>query len=420
MDDEQSVFPIIPLLSHTVVKCGAEGRLDDNCVVRKGSTQVLFFDFLITEWVFFWGLTFEDNRGVAIYGSGNSFSSAIFKECLIKDNTGFNAIQIYFDGDIDNRDRQRHLIDDEMVTTYDYFDSLLPNKQIYQNLISAKSSKRPQKNQNQSHHLTSKTNNAAVSSILERSYILNDVDDSYSGNDDNDLRRDLQGVYRGMAIVLFATDIIDNLQEKSAVMNIGGIMELIDSDVSYNEVGFATLANIYGGRLFMHDNVIFTNNYDKSGPVFVDKDSQLYLNQDVTGNSNIGSGCDIFLEQKEQSQCLSTDEPCLGDCCGFGDTTCDLMTESPSPTPVDDDEDGGVSVSSSSSSSASSATKGGDEGGACGPGCITMAVLIPMVVLAMLIVGVRRYRTRVDRSAEVNNLELTEAEPQPNKEAVVA
>lgn len=87
----------------------------------------------------------------------------------------------------------------------------------------------------------------------------------------------------------------------------------------------------------MYGSSRFESNYDEKGPVFVDKDSRLILNENVTGINNLGGNngqCDIFLEGSE-STCLDggSTAACIGTCCSFGDASCDSFTEPPTPGP---------------------------------------------------------------------------------------
>mmetsp|Transcript_59140 Transcript_59140/g.70568 ORF Transcript_59140/g.70568 Transcript_59140/m.70568 type:complete len:490 (-) Transcript_59140:87-1556(-) len=389
----QIVHPLIPLLSNTVFRCGYEGRLEDNCVIHGGRTQVHFFDFLITEHVLFEGLTFTANEGIVIYASGNTFSSVILKNCLIQDNTkGFNTLQIYFDGDVNNRALSPSDRFHKYIKKYNFDTGV--DKSVYTNLASANID---------SYRVPIAINNS-TEDILERVAGYEGTIPFHLRYGDNN--RGLARYDRGMAVVLFATDIIDNVQDKAMLMNIAGTLEVINSDVSFNEAGFAVVTSVLGARLFMHTDTYFNYNTDKVGPVFIDNKSFLYLNQDVHGENNRDSACDIFLESADSS-CVSEGASCNGTCCGFGDESCDIMTSEPTLMPQD------VGNLESSLSTTSSST--------CGALCISLSCLIPLVVLAVAILIWRRHKTGVrGRTGEVTVADDLTLEPVPNDNAIHA
>jgi len=369
--DEQEVMPLTPLLSNTIIQCGADGLLSESCVLKGGLVQVHFFDFFITEYVFFEGLTFTDNKGVVVFAGGNSYSSATFQNCLIKDNKGYNGIQIYFDGNVNNRalsasSQYSEQIKELHIKKYNFKSDV--DKSVYTSIISA----------DESHRVKNKYDGA--DDIMEKREIFNDTRQGYGSYGEG---RGLATYDRGMTVVLFATDVMDNVEEKGIVMNIAGTLEIIDSDISYNEAGFATIGTLLGGRISMHTNTVIENNFDKKGPVFVDRNSKLYLNKQVSGSTNYGSSCDIFMED-QGSNCVSIGKDCQGTCCDFGDETC--------ATSVPASQGGGDLRSSASKQS---------EGGGlqCGLLCISLSCIIPVAVIGLAgVIIVNRLKKRPERS----------------------
>ena len=96
----------------------------------------------------------------------------------------------------------------------------------------------------------------------------------------------------------------------------------------------STFSVLDGGHAFIHEGTSFKNNFARLGPIYIDSNSFLHLSIDNSGESNTGSKCDgIFLEGID-SMCFDKDEKCEGECCAFGDETCDLYTDDvPSSSP---------------------------------------------------------------------------------------
>lgn len=383
---EQLEFPISPLVSNTEILCGSDGKLVNNCTLVGGVTQIYFVDYLVVENITFSGLTMTKNEGVTIYAHGNWLSSAIFKECLIVENKGLILVHQYFDGDLTDNDRKLKtnvpVIDDPFINTDIVHRGLHDNFFAYLDQV-----------------------RSTTSSLYQHSL-----------PNARKIRRNLQEqaqVYPGMHIIFFATDIRDNTMQHGLI-NINSITELIDCDVSYNNVGFATISTLFGGELVLEQssfakNSVNTRNSVKFGPVFVDQYSAIEV-IDITVEGSNGGGCDIFFEAANSKCILLDSSECDGRCCDFTSTSCikggtdedapmafeqgttkdtsKEMAERLSPI-----EGGSINKEQVAALEASSDGKGNTS---CGALCISLSVIFSLAAaLCIAAFGWKIYRSRL-------------------------
>lgn len=116
----------------------------------------------------------------------------------------------------------------------------------------------------------------------------------------------------------------DNVLSGEVINNQGGNLKVIETTFINNIVGYAVIGVAYGGQLSIEGNTHFQDNISPFVPVFVDSDSFLNLNVNNTGSDNLGIVCvdGIFIEKAKDSYCMEGGK-CEGDCCSFGDDTCD-------------------------------------------------------------------------------------------------
>jgi len=145
----------------------------------------------------------------------------------------------------------------------------------------------------------------------------------------------------------------ENDNELATLFNLGGGVELINSTLvrnNANDVSFqndllmlsifsisylhylflllsqlAIFSNIGNAHAFIHEDTSFHENSARLGPVFIDNYSYLQLSRDNEGSDNIGGQCDGIFMEDVNSLCLDRDLRCTGNCCAFGDETCDLF-----------------------------------------------------------------------------------------------
>lgn len=216
------------------------------------------------------------------------------------------------------------------------------------------------------------------------------------------------------------------------MLNAGGLLEVENSDFSENQVGLSVISTIYGGHILIHTETSFSLNQSPAFTVFVDSDSYLELNEgNSKGGMNIISSKDadtvdtcndgIFLENKG-SYCLFGGI-CTGDCCPFGDESCDRHDPSPnmdsgtSSSPIPDVatpseqtlEDLAVSepdlkFTAPKAVSVNHASQSAG-GGSCGNGCIAMATLVPLlvIVLGLLTFKLIRKRNEIEEQPQLGS-----------------
>lgn len=395
--------PLLPLMSNTTYSCGFDGSVDNNCVISGGHVQVAFHPDIILEEVAFKGVTFANSGGIAIQALGNFYSHAFFIDCMFKGSRGLATVYVHYDA---GRSDRRAL-----ESKYEF------NEELLSRIVSLSGSD---------------YDGGDLPSLLYEINSPSGLDISIDWID----RHAADGEGRklqtadGMAVYFYKSTLTDNIEKEALVYNVNGFVHLIDSDVTYNEAGFATMTNLYGAWFAMEGNCHFESNYDKKGPVFIDRYSRLVLNEEVSGVSNSGGNsgkCDIFMEDLTSEDCRNEETSnCVGTCCSFGDTSCDYITDKPTSTPVVVGEGKGnewrqntirpgfdtptppPGEYETTTDSLRSGSIAVDEG--CGTGCVATSVIVPVVVVSFIAVAVVFFRRRSRGSeAPPSGLELTEA-----------
>lgn len=77
----------------------------------------------------------------------------------------------------------------------------------------------------------------------------------------------------------------------------------------------------------------FTQNVAPLGPVYVDSLSYLQYSDENFGKNNTGHYCAAIFMESRGSSCKIAGTNCVGDCCDFGDDSCDVHTDAPWITP---------------------------------------------------------------------------------------
>lgn len=227
--------------------------------------------------------------------------------------------------------------------------------------------------------------------------------------------RRLQG-FPAMFMSFSKSQFLKNQQDVNVMLNAGGLLEVEKSDFSENTVGLSVISTIYGGHILIHTDTSFNQNLSPAFTVFVDSDSYLELNEGNTkGGMNVIASTDaeivdtcndgIFLET-EGSYCLFGGV-CSGDCCPFGDDSCDRhdpkKDDAPSPIPdvatpteqtLEDMTVNEPELTFTAPKAFSVNHSAQSDGGSCGGGCIAMATLIPLVVIALGLMAFRMIRKR--------------------------
>lgn len=179
---------------------------------------------------------------------------------------------------------------------------------------------------------------------------------------------------------------------------------------------FSVLGN---GHAALSHGTNFKNNFAHLGPVYIDNKSFLRLSRDNFGTLNTGKKCDgIFLEDN-LSKCTKRDAQCTGQCCAFGDESCDLYdADSPSaapsskPRPVTTPPVSvSVSVSDSTTPVTTSAMSENIKMGGCNGFCIGFSILTVALVIIIGILAtvyVRKSVTKKKMSATVTDEDTQE------------
>jgi len=178
----------------------------------------------------------------------------------------------------------------------------------------------------------------------------------------------------------------------------------------------SVFSNLANGHAFIHEQTNFKKNFARLGPVFVDNTSFLQLSRDNFGTANTGGQCSgIFLED-DLSLCFDREATCTGQCCAFGDESCDLfideeedesqVTETPPeeeveeevvprPAPVPSPPVSSPSSTSTSTTMASSSesSSSGTCGGFC-KGFVTFAVIFGLALVVVVGAFMRRRRLK--------------------------
>jgi len=189
---------------------------------------------------------------------------------------------------------------------------------------------------------------------------------------------------------------------------------LIDTTFEENDVAeLSVFSNLANGHAFIHEQTNFKKNFARLGPVFVDNTSFLQLSRDNFGTANAGGQCaGIFLED-DLSLCFDREAACTGQCCAFGDESCDLYIEededetqvadtepvedskpAPRPAPVPSPPvNKPTPTTTSSASSINNESNDKKCGGFC-KGFIFFAVISGVAIVIVFAVLVRKRRLR--------------------------
>lgn len=347
-EDEQKETPIIPFFDSSTFRCGQDGTLGNDCVIKGGYYQVIFDDdFWWLHNVTFSGVTFKESQHVSVLGFGQPLTDITFKNCRWKDNyAGEYLVAIYWDKFIragfepSNRRGLRELAEKSF---------------------------------------------SLVGPIAARKKL-----DNYYNRKNPSKARVLQGE-TSMFAGFTQCEFVDNILTKAGILNQGGRLELNDCAFQSNRA-LVVVANIQDAALTMRGSTLFSQNYDKYGPVFLDSSSELkYLSTDLVGQGNVGTqACQGIFVEKSGFDCLFSND-CEGSCCEFGLSTCD------EPAALMDE------------GKANSATWASDQsGGRCGPGCVAVSIIVPLVGIVMIIWGVR-YAKR--RQSSIESPTIHDSEP---------
>lgn len=281
--------PIVPGLSDTIISCGEDGLGEDNCVFEGGSVHFFFHDLLIASQVFVAGITFEGVEGSSVYGDAHHTSHVNFINCHWRNNAGGYTVYIYH---TPNDEGFRKLRGPEDEVEREPYDLVEMRETMHRKL---KTLSKPE-----------------------------------------DPRELQQNVRYSMSTVFVDSTFHQNANFMATILNFGGSVEVFNTTFSENDVAslsvFTILAN---GHAYIHGFSHFRHNFARLGPVFVDQHSFLHLSRDNEGVFNAGSTmCEgIFLEDDE-SFCFDKSRQCTGECCEFGDESCDLYdVDMPSAAP---------------------------------------------------------------------------------------
>jgi len=378
--------PIIPGLSNSLFTCGEEGNSEDNCIMEGGYFHFYFPDFVIADQVYVSGITFSSSKGASVYGDAHPSTHVVFIDCHWKYNVGTSTVYIHY---TPSEDEDRAL---EKVKPYN-MDEM---KEIMRK---------------DAHALTT----VQSRDLLNLHYTPDDNEErarekaeSYDTDEKKEIMRkdtralttlhsrDLQTFFKySMSCVFVDSSFIKNEDIIATIFNRGGAVELIGTEFVENNVAeLAIFSVLEGGHSFIHEQTVFKENFARLGPVYIANGSNLHLSRDNSGMSNTGSQCDgIFLEDST-SKCFDIEEQCTGECCIFGDESCDLYTEdlpsvspstsAPTRSPVTPPSQ--LSRPTSPVSSISSSVSN-EERGRCTGYCLAFTSLISAVLVIAVLVG---------------------------------
>lgn len=261
-------------LDNTIIRCGMDEKTFGSCIVQGGSVQVVFPPGVETKHSVFEGITFTGNRGYGVAAYSHPSSDASFINCTWIENDAIYGIVIYYDPNY-RKNGGRHLLE-------------------------------------------SKNNDGLMRNPLEG---YSDVITSISSRSLKEKKSKIG--YPSMSVQIERCTFSDNVLSGEVINNQGGTLRIVETTFINNIVDYAVIGVAYGGKLSMEKGTHFQDNISPFVPVFIDNDSFLNLNVDNTGKDNVGQTCEdgIFLE-KDNSYCMEGGK-CEGDCCPFGDDTCD-------------------------------------------------------------------------------------------------
>lgn len=363
--------PIIPAFSHSVFTCGEEGKSTNNCYFKGGDFHVYFADLLILEYLFMVGIHFEGATTSSVWGDSHPRSHVYFVDCFFRKNTGVSTAYIHYTPPKIDENGGRYL-----EALENYYERA--QRKLAQGIDSDALYKQVQRE--------------------EKALISEDMFPS-GRRMQSDVKYSMSAIFRDCMF-------FNNTDELASVLTLGGAVELQNCGFSANTVEkLGVMSVMSNAHAFIHKNTEFEFNKAKLGPVFIDASSFLQLSKDNTGNSNRGGieGCaGIYLEEAG-SNCFIDNAPCYGECCAFGDESCDLYTDdhpsaAPSAAPTSKRPPGpndGKAQSGFGSGGYTSVVEKEtetDSSRKCTGYCIAFAVVTPLVALFGIIVGVVWFR----------------------------
>jgi len=358
MESKDLSKTIMPLLNNTNIQCGNYGVSSDQCVLQGGQIHVIFGQGLLIDNVKLEGLTFEDNYGVSIGAWAYPTSKVEFKHCEWRNNVATTLVEMYF-----NPNERRHL--QEVVS---------PVYEDYSSILSS--------NFNARYSL--------IMDMMQYNEIMDIVD-----------HRKLQG-YPSMSIDFKKSVFDGNSLQQAVILDGGGDLTLTHTQFKNNDVGVFLVGALYGSQLYIQDKTSFVNNTSPLFTVYVDSNSVLEVNEKTSfGDDSYSPACanGVFLEN-DNSYCLYQGGTCHGNCCAFGNITCDnfqseeeTITIKEDITIVGPDNNAGVvEITDNMKAGASEEISGGG----CGGACIGLAVAIPVLVIAIAALGFMYYKKKKD------------------------
>jgi len=276
--------PIVPLLSNSIFSCGPLGAVQDNCVLSGGGYHFLAVESFPLEDVVVRGLTFEGVTGTSIYGNAHPSSSMYFRDCIWRNNVGISTVYLWFQSSEGSGRR-----------------------------LSADNTPAPD-----------------VDKILTELASTKMVQPSAQEENERELN------VRYSMVLSFNNCIFkNNTEDIATIFNVGGVVILSSTTFESNTIDrFGVFSSVLGGHAYVLDDSSFMNNFAPFGPVFVDSQSFLQYSAGNSGQNNTGNVCEGLFLEEEGSTCYVAGTRCTGDCCEFGDDSCDLYTDRPTNAPT--------------------------------------------------------------------------------------
>jgi len=265
-------------LNNTILRCGRDEKTFGTCIIQGGDVQIVYPPELEVRHSVVEGITFTGNKGYGVAAYAHPSSDASFINCTWIENDAIYGVVIYYDPNYRKNNGRRNLLES--------------------------------KNEN---------NNELVAHPIQG---FSDVISSVSSRSAGERKLKKIG-YPSMSVQIERCTFSDNVLSGEVINNQGGTLRIVETTFINNIVDYAVIGVAYGGKLSIEKGTYFQDNISPFVPVFVDNDSSLNLNVDNTGKDNVGLACEdgIFLE-KDNSYCMEGGK-CEGDCCPFGDDTCD-------------------------------------------------------------------------------------------------
>lgn len=353
---------IMPLLNNTSIRCGNYGKSSDQCVLQGGQIHVIFGQGLLIDNVLIEGLTFEESYGVSIGAWAYPTSKVEFKHCLWKANVATTLVEMYF-----NPNERRNLKEEDLVSSlYNDYSSILSS-------------------------YTFDKRYSLIMDMMQYNEMLDIVD-----------HRKLQG-YPSMSIDFKKSTFSGNTLQQAIILDGGGDLTLIDTKFQNNDVGVFLVGALYGSQLYIQDKTSFVNNTSPLFTVYIDSNSILEVNEKSTfGDESYSPACanGVFLEN-DNSYCLYQGGTCHGNCCAFGNSTCDNYKSEDEVIEVKDNikivgpGNQNAAVGEITDTLKAGASEEVTPAG-CNGACIGLAVSIPILVIAIAALGFMYYKKKKD------------------------